>query len=131
MSQDLTHSTFVLVQSSSRISIPFLTHFFLFTKLLCWGGSTAVGHHVVQLAKLSGYTVFTTASPQNHAALEALGADKCFNYKDADVVEQIKKAAGDKGVFAAVDTACEQGSTDSCVGESFIRPCLPLSDLID
>jgi NADPH:quinone reductase-like Zn-dependent oxidoreductase len=80
--------------------------------LLVWGGATAVGHHAVQLAARSGYTVFATASPANHANLLALGASKCFNYKDADVVEQIK-AAGE--VAFAVDTACEAGSTDLCV----------------
>lgn len=31
--------------------------------ILVWGGSTAVGHHTIQLAHASGYTVYTTASP--------------------------------------------------------------------
>lgn len=83
--------------------------------ILIWGGSTAVGHHAVQLAALSGYRVFTTASPANHARLVTLGASKCFDYKDENVVEAIKKAAGEEGIFAAFDTACEKGSTDLCV----------------
>ena len=71
----------------------------------------------MQLAALSGYKVLTTASPANHATLLSLGASACFNYRDTDVVEQIKLAAGKEGVFAAIDTACEKGSTDHCVGE--------------
>ncbi|KAI0313386.1 chaperonin 10-like protein [Amylostereum chailletii] len=80
--------------------------------LLIWGGATAVGHHAVQLAKLSGYKVLTTASPANHAALRALGADAVFDYRDPEVVQKIKDAAGTEGVFAALDTAAEAGSTD-------------------
>ncbi|KAI0314877.1 hypothetical protein OF83DRAFT_1063083 [Amylostereum chailletii] len=83
--------------------------------ILIWGGATAVGHHAVQLAKLSGYKVLTTASPANHATLRALGADAVFDYKDPSVVEKIKEAAGAEGVYAALDTACEAGSTDQAV----------------
>ncbi|KAI0308781.1 hypothetical protein OF83DRAFT_1073031, partial [Amylostereum chailletii] len=83
--------------------------------ILIWGGATAVGHHAVQLAKLSGYTVFTTASPANHAALRALGADAVFDYKDPRVVEKIREAAGAEGVFAAFDTPSEAGSTDQSI----------------
>ncbi|KZT70272.1 GroES-like protein [Daedalea quercina L-15889] len=40
-----------------------------------FGGSTSVGHYVIQLAKLSGFSpIITTASPYNAPALLALGA---------------------------------------------------------
>jgi NADPH:quinone reductase-like Zn-dependent oxidoreductase len=91
-------------------------------QILVWGGSTAVGHHAVQLASLSGYKVITTASLKNHDWLKSLGATTCFDYRDPEVVSKIKQAAGKDGVYAAVDCACEEGSTDACVGQ-----CLPSS----
>ncbi|WVQ98262.1 hypothetical protein IAU59_005385 [Kwoniella sp. CBS 9459] len=83
--------------------------------ILIWGGATAVGHHAVQLANLSGYKVFATASPANHARLRELGAAECFDYRNPDVLNAIKQAAGDQGVFAAYDTACIEGSTEICI----------------
>ncbi len=70
--------------------------------ILIWGASTACGHQAVQFARLAGLqdkhniTVLTavtlltiakleviaTASSRNHAALLALGATACEDYKD-------------------------------------------------
>jgi len=83
--------------------------------ILIWGGSTAVGHHAVQLAALSGLRVFVTASPAAHEELKTLGAEGCFDYKDTDVVKKIQAAAGEEGIIYGLDTACEKGSTDNCV----------------
>ncbi|KAE9388116.1 GroES-like protein [Gymnopus androsaceus JB14] len=66
--------------------------------ILIWGGSTAVGHHAVQLAALSGS-----------------GAEACFDYKAEGVAKQIQAAAGDEGIIYGFDTVCEKGSTDACV----------------
>jgi threonine dehydrogenase-like Zn-dependent dehydrogenase len=61
--------------------------------LLIWGGASTVGLAAVQLAKAAGHgPIFVTASTKNHDTLKSLGADYCFDYKDADVVEQIKNA---------------------------------------
>lgn len=76
-----------------------------------------MGHHAIQLAALSGYRVFATASPANHARLRELGAEECFDYREKDVVAVIRKAAGEQGIFAAYDTAAANGSTDMCIGE--------------
>ncbi|KAF9068890.1 chaperonin 10-like protein [Rhodocollybia butyracea] len=83
--------------------------------ILIWGGSTAVGHHAVQLAALSGLRVFVTASPAAHEELKTLGAEACFDYKDTDVVQKIQAAAGEEGIIYSLDTVCEHGSTDNCV----------------
>ncbi|KAH8080028.1 chaperonin 10-like protein [Filobasidium floriforme] len=79
-------------------------------------GATAVGHHAVQLAHLSGYRVFTTASPANHQRLLELGADKCFDYRSPSVVDDIKAAAGEQGIYAAYDTPASNGSTANSIG---------------
>lgn len=72
--------------------------------ILIWGGASATGIIAIQIAKLAfGLTVITTASPQNHEFLKSLGADHVFNYKDADVVDQIKKVGNNK-IFYGLDT---------------------------
>ncbi|KAE9404578.1 GroES-like protein [Gymnopus androsaceus JB14] len=83
--------------------------------ILIWGGSTAVGHHAVQLAALSGLKVFVTASVAAHEELKALGAEACFDYKATDVAKQIQAAAGEEGIIYGFDTVSEKGSTDACV----------------
>ena len=78
--------------------------------VLVWAGSTSVGQYAIQLAKAAGCFVITTASPARHAYLKELGADACFDYKDPNVVAQIKSAV--KGDLPyAIDCISEQGST--------------------
>ncbi|KAF7974405.1 hypothetical protein HWV62_12254 [Athelia sp. TMB] len=80
--------------------------------ILIWGGATAVGHHAIQLARLSGLRVIAVASARNHAFLRALGAAATVDYKDADALAQIRGALGGLPLKRAVDTVCEQGSTE-------------------
>ncbi|KAL1701273.1 chaperonin 10-like protein [Schizophyllum commune] len=94
---------------------PFTSGTPLNEKILIWGGSTAVGHHAIQLAKLSGLTTFVTASPAAFPELQALGADHLFDYRDPDVVAKIVDAAAD-GIIYALDTVSENGTTDATVG---------------
>ncbi|KAJ4468788.1 chaperonin 10-like protein [Lentinula aciculospora] len=83
--------------------------------ILIWGGSTAVGHSAVQLARVSGLRVFVTASLSVHDELKALGADQTFDYKASDVVKQIQAAAGERGIIYAIDTVGEQSTTNSTI----------------
>ena len=50
-------------------------------QILIYGGSTAVGHFAIQLARLSGFRVVTTASPRNHGLMRRLGAKAVFNVR--------------------------------------------------
>ncbi|KAI0031021.1 chaperonin 10-like protein [Vararia minispora EC-137] len=97
------------------IPTPFSSQAPLKEKILIWGGSTAVGHHAVQLATLSGLEVIVTASLGAHKELKALGAARCIDYKALDVVAQIKAAAGPDGVIYALDTHASDGSTEHVV----------------
>ena len=72
-------------------------------KILIWGGSTAVGHHAIQLAALSGLEVFATASPAAHDYVKALGASHVFDYRDPDVVSKVKSATNES-LHIAFDT---------------------------
>ncbi|KAK4463677.1 protein TOXD [Cladorrhinum samala] len=87
--------------------------------LLIWGGASTVGVAALQLAKAAGHgPIFVTASAKNHAALAALGADRCFDYRSDDVVEQIRKAIRDGGkpVRHALDTV---GAASLAAGDEF------------
>lgn len=67
------------------------------TPILVWGGASSVGAYAIQLAKLSGYRVITTAGPANFDYVKSLGADIVIDYKDGEkAVEEIKKASGGK-----------------------------------
>ena len=70
------------------------------TAVLVWAGSTSVGQYAIQLAKAAGCFVITTASSARHSYLKELGADVCFDYKDANAVSQIKEAAKDNLSYA-------------------------------
>jgi NADPH:quinone reductase-like Zn-dependent oxidoreductase len=72
--------------------------------LLIWSGASAVGQYAIQLGKLAGYKVVTTASQDNWELLKSYGAQETFDYKDKDVAEKIKAAtATDGGVNYAFD----------------------------
>ncbi|WP_207435306.1 NAD(P)H-quinone oxidoreductase [Sabulibacter ruber] len=59
--------------------------------LLVHGGSSGIGITAIQLAKAWGARVFATAgSPEKCAACEALGAERCINYKTEDFEEILK-----------------------------------------
>ena len=78
--------------------------------ILIWAGSTSVGQYAIQLAKAAGCFVITTASPARHNYLKGLGADVCFDYKDPNVVSQIKEAVKDNLAYA-FDCISEKEST--------------------
>ncbi|KAB2568977.1 Trans-enoyl reductase ccsC, partial [Lasiodiplodia theobromae] len=62
--------------------------------LLVWGGASSLGFMAIQFARAVGVKhIYTTASAANHAALRELGATRCFDYREPDVVDEIRKAA--------------------------------------
>lgn len=64
-------------------------------RFLVHGGSSGIGTTAVQLAAALGARVFATAgSDEKCRAVEALGAEACFNYKTADFSEEAKKLGG-------------------------------------
>ncbi|TFY78322.1 hypothetical protein EWM64_g5693 [Hericium alpestre] len=63
--------------------------------ILVWGGSSSVGLYAIQLARLVGFKVITTASPKNH--------------------ELIVEASGRGGVDYVYDAISEQGSYEAAV----------------
>lgn len=74
----------------------------------------SVGMAVIQLAKLSGFTVITTASPKNNDYLKSLGADYVFPYNDSQTSAEIKKLTENK-LYLAYDAISENGSTQGVI----------------
>ncbi|PYI01600.1 GroES-like protein [Aspergillus sclerotiicarbonarius CBS 121057] len=59
--------------------------------ILIYGGSTASGSWLIQVAKLAGYTVLTTCSAKNFNLVREYGADEVFDYRDPTCAEQIRE----------------------------------------
>lgn len=64
-------------------------------KVLIHGGSSGIGTTAIQLAKVFGARVFTTAgSEEKCAKCVELGAERAINYRDEDYVEVVKGLGG-------------------------------------
>src|SRR5579875_2516826 len=78
--------------------------------VLVSGGAGAVGNAAIQLARWSDATVITTvSSPQKAQLAAAAGADHVINYRDQDVVAEIRKIAP-HGVHCVVEVAAAQNA---------------------
>lgn len=115
--------------SLATVGISF-AHNFKLTKdsgkaILIWGGATSAGILAIQVAKLVyGLKVITTASKKNHEWLKSIGADATFDYRDADVAEQISNYA--KGSIAYGYDTVSEGDTyqqlyDSTKGSESVK----------
>lgn len=72
--------------------------------LLVPGGAGAVGHYVVQIAKLQGATVIATVSSAEKAAhARAGGADHTIDYKTENVGERVQEITGGRRVDRIVE----------------------------
>ena len=69
---------------------------------LIHGGSGGVGHAAVQVANATSATTITTASPEYHDALDALGADHVLDYDRDDLADAVLEAS-DGGVDVILD----------------------------
>ncbi len=72
--------------------------------LLVHGASSGIGVTAVQLASALGHRVFGTAGDaQKCAAVEALGAVECINYRTQDFAVEIKRLTAGRGVDVILD----------------------------
>lgn len=76
--------------------------------IFIYAGSTSVGLFAIQLAKLAGYTVVTTASPHSHELVKRYGADHVFDYKSDSWVQEVVSAF--PNISVAIDCFSEGGS---------------------
>lgn len=81
--------------------------------ILIHGGAGGVGGFGVQLAKLAGKKVISTASSHNHDYVKSLGADYVIDYREEDVMAKVMEITDGRGVDAVVDAVSRQSATDS------------------
>lgn len=81
--------------------------------ILIHGGAGGVGGFGVQLAKLAGKTVISTASSHNHDYVKSLGADYVIDYREENVKERVMEITDGRGVDAVIDAVSRQSATDA------------------
>jgi len=73
--------------------------------ILIHAGGGGVGHIAIQIAKLHGCRVLTTASsPDSLKLCRELRADVVINYRDSDFVEHVRKESDGRGLPVVLDT---------------------------
>lgn len=82
------------------------------TPILIYSGATSAGLYAIQLAKLAGLRVITTASPRSHDLVKEYGADDVFDYRSPTAPEDIIQAY--PNIDIAMDCFSEGGSTQFC-----------------
>ncbi|KAL4929753.1 zinc-binding alcohol dehydrogenase family protein [Aspergillus undulatus] len=99
--------------------------------LLIWGASSSVGSMGVQSARLLSQSsnstfcaVYATASAANHAYIRALGADRVFDYRGRNVVEEIVQAAKEDGL---VIRCCFLAVGDVAMCQGVLKAFLPVA----
>lgn len=72
--------------------------------VLVHAGGSGVGSAAIQIAKLWGATVFTTAGTAEKASrAKALGADETILYRDVDFQAEVRRLTSKRGVDVLVD----------------------------
>ncbi|KAF2010909.1 putative ToxD-like zinc binding oxidoreductase [Aaosphaeria arxii CBS 175.79] len=82
------------------------------TSIFIYAGSSSVGLFAIQMAKMAGYKVITTASPHSFELVKAYGADHVFDYHEPTAVQDI--ATAHPSITRALDCFSEGKSTEFC-----------------
>ncbi|OAK94577.1 GroES-like protein [Phaeosphaeriaceae sp. SRC1lsM3a] len=112
------NTAYLALFSSTSLNLPRDTSSSM-PPLLVWGGSSIVGFFAIQLAKLHGYTVATTCSPQNFEHVKRAGATYVFDYNDPEVVTKLQKASPTLGhVFDTIGSIESSGTAAAAMNKS-------------
>jgi NADPH:quinone reductase-like Zn-dependent oxidoreductase len=68
-------------------------------RVLIQGAGGGVGIAATQVAKLAGAEVWGTASPPKHEAIRGFGVDQPVDYRTHDVVDEVRRIAGEDHPF--------------------------------
>lgn len=80
--------------------------------ILIHAGSGGVGSIAIQLAKMAGLTVYTTASTAKVDFVKSLGADVVIDYKTENVSERIAELTNGLGVDMIINTIGKDEATE-------------------
>ncbi|MFI7065089.1 zinc-binding dehydrogenase [Kribbella sp. NPDC050124] len=72
--------------------------------VLVHAAAGAVGQAAVRLAKHYGATVIGTASAEKHDVVRRLGADELIDYRNADIVDEVRRLTGGTGVDVVLES---------------------------
>ena len=76
--------------------------------ILIWGTGGGVAQAALQIAKLHGArTIVTSSSDSKLARAAELGADHLLNHRDVDVVKEVRRLTGRRGVELVLDSVGE------------------------
>ncbi|GKZ79290.1 hypothetical protein AnigIFM56816_003175 [Aspergillus niger] len=81
--------------------------------ILVYGGATATGTLAIQFAKLSGYEVITTCSPETEELVKSRGADHVFDYKSPGAADKIREVTQDQ-LKLVLDTISTEETAAFC-----------------
>lgn len=79
--------------------------------ILIHAGAGGVGGFAIQLAKMQGLKVFTTASTSNHEWVKDLGADVAIDYKEENVTDRIMEETNGRGADLILNTVGREVAT--------------------
>ena len=82
--------------------------------LIVTGGASSVGCNAIQLAASAGYSVYSTASPRNHAYLEKLGATRVFDYRSPHLLDDLLDALRGQTLAGVYHSAGGADQLDVC-----------------
>ncbi len=72
--------------------------------VLVMAAGSGVGHAAIQIAKLFGARVITTAGTEEKMEkAQKLGADEAINYNKQDVLQEVRRLTGKKGVEVVIE----------------------------
>jgi NADPH:quinone reductase len=81
--------------------------------VLVHAAAGAVGQAAVRMAKHYGATVIATASASKHEVVRRLGADHVIDYRTADLVTEVRRLSGGRGVDVVLESVGGETFTKS------------------
>ncbi|TFK68251.1 GroES-like protein [Pluteus cervinus] len=86
--------------------------------ILVYGAGSSAAQYAIQLLHAAGYNkVVATASPHNHEAVKALGANAVFDYRSPTLTQDIAKFVGGNGKIKLVVDAISNEVTLKIVSD--------------
>ncbi|HXO20612.1 MAG TPA: medium chain dehydrogenase/reductase family protein [Thermoanaerobaculia bacterium] len=82
-------------------------------QVLVRSAAGGVGQAAVQICRLRGASVIGTASPSKHERLRQSGVAHCLDYRQEDLVAEVRRLTGGRGVDIALDAVGGRSFRDS------------------
>jgi NADPH:quinone reductase-like Zn-dependent oxidoreductase len=108
--------------SAAAIPVNYLTAFLALYRManllegetvLIHGAGGGVGIAATQLARLRGATVIGTASSGKHEAIRQLGVQHTIDYRDGNLIANVRRIVGKRGVDVVLDPVGGRSFSDS------------------